>query len=51
MNNINEKLSLCALGHIFGFEPATALALISRCGSAEKVFRLEKDELEEITGP
>ena len=51
MNITNERLSLCALGHIFGFEPAKALALITRCGSAEQVFRLQKDELEELTGP
>ena len=51
MKYSEEKLSLCALGRIFGFEPATALALISFCGSAEKIFRLSKDELEEATGP
>ena len=51
MSHIDEKHSLCALGQIFGFEPATALALISHCGSAEKVFRLSKDELENLTGP
>ena len=51
MKYSDEKLSLCALGRIFGFEPTTALALISYCGSAEKVFRLSKDELEGITGP
>lgn len=51
MKNIDEKASLCALGRIFGFEPKTALALISHCGDAKSIFRLGKDELEALLGP
>ena len=51
MNDIDEKASLCALGRIFGFEPKTALALISHYGDAKSIFRLSKDELEALLGP
>ncbi len=51
MNDIDEKASLCALGRIFGFEPKTALALISHCGSASAIFRLSQDETDSLLGP
>lgn len=51
MKDIDEKASLCALGRIFGFEPKTALTLISNCGDAKSIFRLGKDELERLLGP
>ena len=51
MENLKEKACLCALNRIFGFEPKTALALITNLGSAENVFRLSQQELEFITGP
>ncbi len=51
MENQEEKASLCALNKIFGFEPKKAIALISALGNASNVFRLEKDELNNILGP
>ena len=51
MENQEEKASLCALNRIFGFEPKKAIALISALGSASNVFKLGKDELDEILGP
>ena len=51
MENQEEKASLCALNRIFGFEPKKAIALISAFGNASNVFRLGKDELENILGP
>lgn len=51
MKNLEEKASLCALGKIFGFQPKTALALISHMGSGERIFRMSNDELDEALGP
>lgn len=51
MTNYDEKISLCALGRIFGFEPKTALALISHTGCAAEVFRLGTEELDRLLGP
>ena len=47
----DEQTCLCALGTIFGFEPKTALALISYAGNAASVFRLTEDELKHLLGP
>lgn len=51
MKYSDEKTCLCALNRIFGFKPKTGLALISHCGSAENVFKMDKDEKELILGP
>lgn len=51
MTDYDEKISLCALGRIFGFEPKTALDLISYTGSAAEVFRLGTEELDRLLGP
>lgn len=51
MKNLEEKASLCALGKIFGFEPKTALALISHMGSGSRIFTMNDDELDEVLGP
>ncbi len=51
MTNNDEKISLCALGRIFGFEPKIALELISRAGSASEIFRLGNKELDSLLGP
>ena len=39
------------MNRIFGFEPKKAIALISALGNASNVFKLGKDELDEILGP
>lgn len=46
-----EKICLCALNRIFGYEPRIASALIRHLGSAKEVFSLGKDTLDEILGP
>lgn len=51
MTNNDEKISLCALGRIFGFEPKIALTLISHAGSASEIFRLGNKELDNLLGP
>lgn len=51
MKDFEEKACLCALARIFGFEPKTALALISHCGSAKAVFTLDEEELGILLGP
>lgn len=51
MTNCDEKISLCALGRIFGFEPKIPLALIAQTGSASGIFRLGAKELDDILGP
>lgn len=51
MKTNEEKACLCALNRIFGFEPKTALALISHCGSASGIFTLAEKELDELMGP
>ena len=51
MENIEEKICLCALNKIFGFEPKIAQALISHCGSADEVFRLGERQIDELMGP
>ena len=51
MEKFEEKACLCALNRIFGFSPKTGLALISHTGSAAEVFRLGREELENLLGP
>ena len=51
MKDIEEKVCLCTLGRIFGFEPKTALALISYSGSAKAIFRMSSGELDSLLGP
>ena len=51
MKNTHEKVCLCALNRIFGFEPKIALALISHFGSAGSVFSLKPEEVDSILGP
>ena len=51
MNINKEKLCLCALNRIFGFEPKIAHALISHLGSATDVFELGEKDLYYILGP
>ena len=51
MNNIEEKVCLCALGRIFGFKPKTALTLINHYGSARAVFNMSEEELDLVLGP
>lgn len=51
MENMEEKTCLCALNRIFGFEPKTALALISHLGSASRVFMLTEKETDTLLGP
>lgn len=51
MENFEEKASLCALNHIFGFDPKIALALISHLGSAAEVFRLSPEDIDCLLGP
>ena len=46
-----EKICLCALNRIFGYEPRIVSALIRHLGSAKEVFSLGKDTLDEILGP
>ncbi|MBE6227442.1 MAG: DNA-processing protein DprA [Bacteroidales bacterium] len=51
MNDFEEKVCLCALGKIFGFEPKTGTALIRHLGSAREVFRTGKEQLTDLLGP
>lgn len=52
MRNLShEKICICALNRIFGFEPATAHSLVDHLGSASAVFALSKNDLHEILGP
>ena len=44
----NERLCMCALGTIFGFKPAIALALIENLGSAAAVFDLSEEDKDRI---
>lgn len=51
MDNNIENASLCALGKIFGFSPKTGLAILSHLGCAEKLFRMNSDEIDGLIGP
>lgn len=46
-----EKIASCALNRIFGFEPRLGLALIDYAGSAEAVFRMDREKIREAMGP
>ena len=50
-NFSQERVCACALGHIFGYRPRYATALIEKLGSASAIFRLSKRDLDEILGP
>lgn len=50
MENFSEKVYLCALNSIFGFQPKVALALISHLGSAGEIFRLPEKDLDMLLG-
>lgn len=47
----SEKICICTLGRIFGYEPRKALELISAAGSAGNLFRMDSDELSALMGP
>lgn len=46
-----EKICICALGRLFGFEPRLAHSLMEHLGSAAALFDLDKDGLETLLGP
>ncbi len=46
-----EKICICTLGRIFGYEPRKALELIKAVGSAGAIFELGSRELSALTGP
>lgn len=51
MENLSmERICACALGHIFGYQPKYSAELVARYGSAEAVFALDKEELDELFG-
>ena len=47
----NEKIAVCALNRIFGFEPKIGSALIDHFGSADRVFHENRDSLRAAMGP
>ncbi len=51
MGNYAEKISLCAMSKIFGFEPKIGLAMIARIGSAAEIFRLGTKDIDGMLGP
>lgn len=51
VNSYEEKICVCALNRILGFEPKTAHGLIGAAGSAWGVFNLSEDERMRILGP
>ena len=46
-----EKICLCALNKIFGYEPRIASALLECFGGAAPVFKLDRDALVQVLGP
>lgn len=46
-----ERICMCALGRVFGFEPGKALSLIKHAGSARIIFESGRKELEVLMGP
>ncbi|MGN1221517.1 MAG: hypothetical protein ACI4TU_11340, partial [Candidatus Cryptobacteroides sp.] len=50
MTITEEKTCLCAMGHIFGFEPGTAISLLNTFGSARELFSLPEKELDNLFG-
>lgn len=51
MDSFEEKVCLCALSRIFGFEPRKALALVEQLGCASALFALDKDGQDSLLGP
>ena len=51
MPDIPEKTALCALNRVLGYLPAVGHALVSFCGSAASVFRLDATGLRDALGP
>lgn len=47
----DDKICLCALNRIFGYEPRIATALLDYYGSPAAIFRKGKDELCTVLGP
>lgn len=50
-NTYDEKICICALNRLLGFEPKTAHGLIGAVGSAWGVFNLTEDERMQLLGP
>ena len=49
--NYSEKVCLCALNRIFGFEPKVAHRIVGAAGSASAVFGMSADERAAMFGP
>ena len=45
-----ERICLCALNRIFGYNPIVGLRLLERFGSAERIFRAGRTELAAVMG-
>ncbi|MDD5911279.1 MAG: DNA-protecting protein DprA [Bacteroidales bacterium] len=50
MTITEEKTCLCAMGHIFGFDPGTAISLLNTFGSARELFNLPEKEADSLFG-
>lgn len=46
-----EKIAICALNRIFGFEPRIGHSLLEYTGSATSIFDMDRDSLRAILGP
>ena len=51
MTDFDEKVAVCALNRIFGYEPAVTHALMDHFGSALAVFNIDEEELTRLFGP
>ena len=51
MPDLAEKTALCALNRVLGYLPSVGHALVSFCGSAGAVFRLDAARLRDALGP
>ena len=51
MPDLAEKTALCALNRVLGYLPSVGHALVTFCGSAEAVFRLDAARLRDALGP
>ncbi len=51
VSDYDEKVCLCAMNRIFGFEPKIGKAMLERLGSAREVFSLGEKELRALLGP
>ena len=49
--NYSEKVCLCALNRIFGYEPKVAHRIVGAAGSASAVFGMSADERAAMFGP